>query len=217
MKINSSSLLICVAALFLAACGDTSSTSPPVPKVNNVSEKRIFLKDLTTGIRYESKNFPKPVVKLDSLVSFNYEFFGATQLITAKLNSEKIITAYEILLNSNQDAMKSAIEEKLTSENGKIVKFDCVITKSTYGGINWEQKDCVIKSGEQKLLIQENRPLNQKPASADYSTWQSMHMSKLLLSENIQLSLEERERVAKQILANEKVIAEKKAKAKKDI
>ena len=181
---------VALAALCVACSksGTESTTaSMAAADVNNVSTMPLAIKELTTGVTYEEKAFPKPVTSLNNEVSFDYSFFGQNRLIFAEMDDHDVIYRYRINLNGNLEEMRRAIEEKISEENLKQVRFKCETAKRSYGGIDWEHKNCLVVSGSQRLATEEKRPLSKKPASANASVWELMHMSQLIL-EDVDLS-----------------------------
>jgi len=219
--IRKSAARIILSLLVLSGCNEANKTpaerAPAQQAVNNISEKRIFLKDLTTGVKYEKKKYPTIIFSTENTIKFNYDYFGDRHVISAEMNADKIVTSYEILMHGDLSKLRAAIAAKASSENGKTVEFLCTTYKASEGGLDWETKSCNIDSGHQILLIEEKKPLGPKPISADYETWKLMHMSKLRLVEGIELSKEGHEKAKKAAAEQETAIRKKLTKKINDI
>lgn len=207
-----SSIFTLLACSFMfVACNDKSFTQPT--NVNNVTRERIFLRELTTGTKYERKKFPQPAIDTGNLVSFDYEYFGEKRHVMAGLNSERTVTSYKILNIANLNELRAELEAKLTTNNGTEVKFKCDFERVSWGGIDWKYETCIIYSGNQRLKTRDGRQLTPKPSNVDYATWESMKTNELVLEEDVGLSKAESDRLEKE----KKEVLDKKAGAKKQI
>lgn len=188
---------------------------PPsnAPSVNNISDAPLSIKDLTTGVKYEKSKFPKIVTTIGNQITFDYSFFGKERLVYAEFNDQKIIYSYHILLKGDLEDIRQAIEEKISTANGKRTQFACEMKNSSWGGVDWENKTCSIVSRTQRLLLEERKPVSQKPSSVSDSAWTDMHMGKVLL-EDTELSRKAKEKTDEQI---QKKYEADKARASKDI
>jgi len=63
------------ALLFLQGCGESAAPVKEPVRIN-VVDKTILLKELTTGIAYDTKIFPKPEFRFDGERRFKYQYFG---------------------------------------------------------------------------------------------------------------------------------------------
>lgn len=207
-------MLLVVTSIYLALQGcDIKQGKPKVTDINNISEMPLTIKDLTTGVVYEKKLFPRPITSSKNEVSFYYSFFGKSQLIFAEMDELGVIYKYKINLNGKLEDMRRAIEEKISKENGKEIKFKCEAERLSYGGIDWEHNNCLVSSGSQRLTTKEKRPLSKKPVSASPSVWEQIHISQLVL-EDVDLSAKAKREIEKKI--QQKIEADK-ARAKNDV
>jgi len=179
---------ICAGALILAITASTIGCTEPTQQqpasVNNISGKPLMIKDLALGQKYEEKSFPKILFQIGETISFKYDYFGQEQVVKASLNADQVIYSYEILFRGDLTDLRTAIEQKVSSENGNEVRFSCTTDENKLGGMDWENKSCQIVSGTQILLVEENKPVSEKPSSISPSTWEVMHMGKLLLEDS---------------------------------
>lgn len=198
------------ATLILMACGDNKSQDTTK---NNKSKNKIYIKDLTTGVKFDNKNFPRMITS----DHFKYSYFGKSRLIEVKLNEDKIVTSYKIILSGDLYDIKEAIEKKISLENKEQVEFQCKKENWNGGGVDWEKKVCSITSDQQTLTLNENKPITNKPSFIDESTWQSMHTSSIVLEEKIELSKESSEAKKENLIQREIILKNSISNAKSDI
>ena len=186
MKSNALRLIVVTLAISLSGCDGLPSEEPRSTNdriENNASTKPLSIKDLTTGTKYEEKTFPPILVRTGNEISFYYDYFGEERPVNATLDSREVIYAYEILLKGDQSNLRTAIEAKVSADNSNEVRFKCDTESQRGGGIKWEHKSCSILSGTQRLVIEERIPVSRRPESASEALWESMHMSKLTLTD----------------------------------
>ena len=186
----------------LVACGGTER--PPNP--NSVATKPIFLKNLTTGIKYDRSNLPKVLVGgfdgEDTIFSFS--FFGRDRQLTIKKTSTNIIYSYELIIDNSYYSLQRSIEEKLTEIEGKKIAFDCSNDSyNTKVGL-WDRVTCKIISGSQTLVIEEAYLREAK---------ENVHITTLALTDESIL----KQVIDKKIEADNNQYKSQSAKAKKDI
>jgi len=196
-------LLLFSLVVTLVACGGADRP----PNSNSIATKPIFLKNLTTGIKYDRSNLPKVMVGSfdgeDPIFSFS--FFGLDRQLTIKKTSTNIIYSYKLIIDNTYYSLRSAIEEKLTEIEGKKIEFDCRNDSyNTKIGIYYSVT-CKILSGSQSLVILERYPREAKDSP--------LHITTLTLTD---------ESISKQVLdkqseANKKQYKLQSAKAIKDI
>lgn len=178
---------------------------------DNNALKAIFLKDLTTGIKYNKKTLPKSVTAAGAL----YEYFGKERPINIQTNVENVIISIELITNGSFHQLKQALEEKLATDNGRSVQFSCS-TKSysaSTGGIDWAKEECRIANDSQRLTLTEIRPTSRRPADVSEVTWYQMNTGSLLLEHT---ALAQKDKSDKEAATAEKSRTAT-ARAKKDI
>lgn len=148
------------AALLIVGCTENANIGAPnvqtdTPKVPPL-EKTITLKDLTIGKPIKSVKGAKEYSS--KMYLFKYEYFGEKRTFNVTTNDAGLITKYQTRFSSGSESLKSAIEEKLSAENGRPVKFDCDSSKfSPDSSADMEIKTCKIASRDEILMITESR------------------------------------------------------------
>ena len=160
------SILFACSLCFLTACSDETTqsnkkqeqTTPATPATPDQAkvQKAISLKDLVIGKDVKklknAKNFSA------NAYMFNYDYFGEKRSFVANTNDKGEIYKYKTTFNGSLDELKTALEEKLTSENGTTVKFKCT-TKSIKPDSSAEisTRTCEIKGQSDSLMIEESK------------------------------------------------------------
>ena len=131
------SILFACSLCFLTACSDETTQSnkkqeqitPATPDQAKV-QKAISLKDLVIGKDVKklknAKNFSA------NAYMFNYDYFGEKRSFVANTNDKGEIYKYKTTFNGSLDELKTALEEKLTSENGTTVKTELLAGLTTF-------------------------------------------------------------------------------------
>lgn len=183
MRIGASVLLfgIVAASLILPGCNDSHQQQSI--SANNISENPLTIKGLALGKKYEADEFPEVMFRTGNAINFKYDYFGQEQLVSAQLDADEVIYSYKISFRGNLTDMRKAIEQKISSENDKDVKFNCTTVKKRLGGMDWEEKICDVVSGTQVLRTEEIAPVSTRPPSLSESAWDAMHMANLTLQD----------------------------------
>lgn len=156
-------IAVCISAsatLLIIGCTESPNTGTPniesaAPKVPPL-EKTIMLKDLAIGKPIKSIKGAKEYSS--KMYMFDYEYFGEKRTFNVSTNDAGLITKYQTRFSSGSESLKSAIEEKLSTENGRPVKFSCDGSKfSPDSSADMEIKTCKIDSLNEVLTITETR------------------------------------------------------------
>ena len=214
--------IILGASLALTACGDRSNSNKTLPvtlaPIKNKLDKRIYLKDLTTGDSINKKGFPKHAVISDKFLLIDYSYFGSDRLFSVYTNADKRVIKYSFNFEKDASAMKSAIEEKLSIENKKEIKFDCLVKPFAVDQIKFDEKICTLISGSQTLTINEKILLTEKPSNISFSDWSAVSFpSQLMLEEDIDLSDAIKAKLLKESIEENNARDREKTRIKKDI
>jgi len=206
----------------IAACGDNSNYSGTTPAalvpIKNKLDKRIYLKDLTTGDSINKKRFPKYTGISNQFLLINYSYFGLSRSFSVHTNADKRVVKYSFYFEDDANAMMSAIEEKFGIENKKEIKFDCLVRPFSVGEIKFNEKICTLISGNQTLAITEKILLTKKPDNISVGDWAAVSMaSEFVLEEKLDLSDTAKNKISKD--ADEEINARdrEKTRIKKDI
>lgn len=188
------------------------------PLKNNVSDKRIYLKELTTGDNILDKSFPVLSFNSIEFVSFYYNYFGEMENINAYINTDKRVVRYEILTWNNLKALQQAIEEKLTTENNRSVFFLCSTITENVPPLKWNIRSCEVKSGQQVLTLTEYSLMTKRPSDVSVLEWSAIKRPNIIsLSENLALSNETLNNLKAEKERQNMLETEKAAKAHKDV
>ncbi len=157
------SILFACSLCFLTACSDEATQpnkkqeqiTPAAPDQAKV-QKAISLKDLAIGKDVKklknARNFSANAYMFDS------DYFGEKRSFIANTNDKGEIYKYKTTFNGPLDELKTALEEKLTSENGTIVQFKCttkIIKPDSSAEIS--TRTCEIKGQSDSLMIEESK------------------------------------------------------------
>lgn len=156
-----------VTLVALATLGACSDSAPPVTaavEATNVASKPIFLKDLSTGIVFDSKKFPRPYLSMENARRLKYEYFGDLRDTEILLNGSKQIYSVRINLGLFAEEIVGNLEAKLSSEAGAPVNFKCrseTISLEAMGikDSRLETKQCVVVHDSQRLTVEVYKPL----------------------------------------------------------
>ena len=149
----------------------------------NRYEGRIFLKDLTTGVAITSEKFPKHQKVASNQVVFDYDFFGAARTVWADLNEDGRVIQYKLQVDESLFSFKSVIEDKLSSEGKKSVKFSCDSEYVGSGDFSFKSETCRIVSGGQVLSL-----VGMSPRSYAATNVTGGNSVTVILSEKIKLT-----------------------------
>lgn len=150
------------ASLILQGCGESGSSGKEAALLNQ-ADKPIMLKELTTGIPYDTKKFPKPNFKFQEVRHFKYKYFGELRDVKIKVTSKNIIYDIEIRLDINAEQLLNELEGKLSAENAKPIKFDCAVSSVSLeplGIMNskLESRECKVIGNTQELILKLQKP-----------------------------------------------------------
>lgn len=154
------SAIACLA--LIASCSDDASNvkKSNSEKLDNLVsihsgvDRPIALKDLTIGMNIKKIKGAKKYY--DKAYMFDFDYFGGKEVFRASTNDEGVIYRYEANLNGSFDALKSALEEKFTADNGRSIIFDCkknIIKPDSSAEIG--RRACRITSQSEILIIEE--------------------------------------------------------------
>lgn len=206
----------------IAACGDNSNSSGVTPvalaPIKNKLDKRIYLKDLTTGDSINKKGFPKYTSISNQFLLINYSYFGLSRSFSVYTNADKRVVKYSFYFEDDANAMMSAIEEKFGIENKKEIKFDCRVRPFSVDQIKFNEKICTIVSANQTLTITEKILLTEKPANISFGDWAAVSMaSEFVLEEVLELSDAVKNKMSKDAVEEVNARDREIARIKKDI
>lgn len=154
-------------ACVLAGCND--SVSPAVEQqqpvtANNVTQHPIMLKDLSTGIVYDTKKLPKADFRFEDSRRFKYSYFGEPRETEIKIDQNGLIYAVTMSMGSGNEALLTELESKFTKESGKAIKFACEISAMSLDAMGIknskiETKRCKVIHESQELIVEFQKPL----------------------------------------------------------
>lgn len=143
-----------VAIIGVSLVLDVKRAEKTVEQESNKIEKKIYLKNITTGVKPTEISGIKYVVRQKTMDSVDVQILGKMRLVTLHKNDEGLITKVEILgddFESNILEMKSAVEERISKDNGKQVKLVC--SQVNEGLYEAKTNICVISNDSQKLTF----------------------------------------------------------------
>ena len=180
----------------------TSSVSaeqnPPSVRSNTVDSK-IYLKDITTGIKVDKKYFTEISKLSTGGYHAKYQYFGEMQDIAISTNKNDEIYSYIMLFKVSIDELRVALEEKFTKTNARQIKFYCIAAdRGIVAGT-----ECTLRHKNQRLIL-EKYTLKENPKNQDNKVY--------LIDDDLErlAAFEERE-------VEERKNAQQKKKAKDDI
>lgn len=157
--------LLIGAILILQGCSDPVEPAVPVQEQVklNVVDRPISLKDLTTGVVYDTKTMPKPEFKFEGDRRFKYQYFGGLRSTTIKVTDKNIIYDIDIDLGMSAESALNEIEAKLTQDNGRQVKFICSVESESLEMLGIkdsriESKTCTVVGRSQELVVKIQKP-----------------------------------------------------------
>jgi hypothetical protein len=129
----------------------------------NVVDKKIHLKDLTTGVSINEKPFPKLIYKGYGRALFDYEYYGEKRNFSTEINDKDLVYRISVSLSYVGDDIVGLVEKKLSEDNGRNIKFKCEISVIDLEkfGINrseLETKRCTVRGVDQILVIKQSKP-----------------------------------------------------------
>ena len=154
MKFGQSSLAATLVMSFLlTSCGNNDSSAPKVQAAHQVNND-LKLKELSTGVNINTlKKFG--LKKLSNTESyFDYQYFGSKAITNVNYAKDGTIYEYKMLLDEPLDKIKSALEAKLSEENGRPVKFLCKTEKyKPDSSAEITDEKCRVENGKQSMVI----------------------------------------------------------------
>ena len=141
-----------------AAANVETSVATNAP--TNVATKPIFLKNLTTGVRFDElplKINRWPITEEreygKEIEYYPFSFFDKESSLSVGITSSSIVHSYKLGIDRQYELLKSAMEQKLTEIEGREIKFSCnkVVEESGFGPM--VVTTCTIISGSQRLVI----------------------------------------------------------------
>lgn len=118
-KLNISNISI-VLTILVSGCSDGE---PPAPASTSKVDNPILLKSLAIGTNINSISNAKKFGNRDYM--FDYDYFGKSRNFRVTTNDKGLIYKYETTLDGSIYTLQSALEEKLTADNGKPIIFNC--------------------------------------------------------------------------------------------
>jgi hypothetical protein len=136
---------------------------PEQPLAVNIVDKPLYIKDLTTGVLYDFAKLPKPSFQKNQLILLDYQYFGDIRKVSIDLNKKGQIYKIKVSLGLFADKLHSTIEEKVSAENGKSIRFLCKESKTDLSAFGFKNStllsdECILKYGTQRLILETNRP-----------------------------------------------------------
>lgn len=207
---------------FIIIFGFTFLTSCSKEKENinafNESDHRLYMKELTTGYNINSKMYPEKKIKIDNNIYFDYSYFGLDKSFNAEINEDDIVISLEVTIDENMVGLRSAIEEKLTLQNGRLIKFACEKKEINQQPINWQETKCILKSKKQNFESLEYELLTKKPENVSVVDWSYVkRLNSFRLYEEIDLSEATKNKIKAEKDKELKEIENKVNRANKDI
>lgn len=196
---KSHALLHCFSAIILTMTSSVSAEQNPPSVRSNTVDSKIYLKDITTGIKVDKKYFTE-ISKLSTGGYYaKYQYFGEMQDVGISTNKNGEIYSYIMLFKGSIDELRVALEEKFTKTNARQIKFYCI--EADRGIVTGTE--CTLRHKNQRLIL-EKYTLKENPKNQDNKIY--------LIDDDLErlAALEERE-------AEERKNAQRKKKAKDDI
>jgi len=160
IKLNSITIAATIVSLCIQFTGCSSSESQV--KKNSILKNKLYLKDLTTGITFNSSNLKgkHSINKKQEVLIPGFSYFGKDTSLTLSINNSNIIYGYSVIVENNNESLKNAIESKLTETEGREIKFDCSTDSYDTTMGEFKREVCTISSGSQKFIYKEIWPRN---------------------------------------------------------
>lgn len=126
-----------------------------VPALNHsIVDKPIALKNLIIGMNIKEIKSAKKYS--NQAYMFDFEYFGGKRVFRVATNEKGVIYRYEATLDGSFDALKSALEEKLTADNGRAVAFECNANSvKPDSSAEISTRSCRISGQSDALVIEE--------------------------------------------------------------
>lgn len=137
--------------------GSMVAERTPIKDSPNFVQEKIYLKELTTGIKLNQIKGISYRVFERNIYTFNYNYFGGKRDVKAEVNASGEIYKLGMILDNNFETLKTGLLEKLSEQNKKTVNFDCRTEKTTPdASATLNYKTCKVKSDTQTLTVQES-------------------------------------------------------------
>lgn len=196
---KSHALLHCLSAIIITMTSSVSAEQNPPSVRSNTVDSKIYLKNITTGIKVDKKYFTE-ISKLSTGGYYaKYQYFGEMQDIGISTNKNGEIYSYIMLFKGSIDELRVALEEKFTKTNARQIKFYCIAAdRGIVAGT-----ECTLRHKNQRLIL-EKYTLKENPKNQDNKVY--------LIDDDLErlAAFEERE-------VEERKNAQQKKKAKDDI
>lgn len=125
-------------------------SSPYTPR--NVVDSKIYLKELTTGVKVDEENFSEfgEIGGLSEAYYAKYQYFGVMQEFIIQTDKGGRVYSYYIpRLKGSMDELRLALEEKFTNSNNRPIKFHCL--ESVYD--DSKRVRCTLRHKRQELIL----------------------------------------------------------------
>ena len=196
---KSHALLHCLSAIIITMTSSVSAEQNPPSVRSNTVDSKIYLKDITTGIKVDKKYFTEISKLSTGGYHAKYQYFGEMQDIAISTNKNDEIYSYIMLFKVSIDELRVALEEKFTKTNARQIKFYCIAAdRGIVAGT-----ECTLRHKNQRLIL-EKYTLKENPKNQDNKVY--------LIDDDLErlAAFEERE-------VEERKNAQQKKKAKDDI
>lgn len=142
-------------------CGCKAKTITPTHNPDSIVTKKIFLKDITTGVA--------PGAALTASYGTEWSYFGEKRIVEYTAGPTGLVTSIKFNLNSEfaGQQLQNLLEKKLSEENGKKVAFDCLTSfhrLAVLDNMDVTQELCTVRSDTQTMTIKRVRPTNERDA-----------------------------------------------------
>lgn len=154
MLIKAILLWFLFAVLGMSLVLDIKKSEKTVEQESNKVDKKIYLKNITTGIKPNEISGIKYVVRQKTMDSVDVQILGKMRLVTLHKNDANLITKVVILGDDFESSildMKNAIEERISKDNSKQVKLVC--SQVNEGFYEAKTNICIISNDTQKLTL----------------------------------------------------------------
>ena len=146
--------LCAVALVGIAGCNN--ATTPDIKPATSNIEKRIYLKELTTGIKIQEIKGIKYKKVNTNIYVFDYAYYGGKRRVQAEVNEDGDIHTLKMSVNENFDSLKLNLEDKFTEDNNKKIAFLCsseILNPNFLTTIKF--RNCRISADSQVLRLEE--------------------------------------------------------------
>lgn len=120
----------------------------------NIITSKIYLKNITTGVKSNEISGLKYVLKQSTMDTASTDLLGENRVVTLHKADGGLIYKVETVgqdFSSEIIDMKNAIEERLTRDNGKSVRLQCIAKNE--GVLEDKTQICSVSNESQKLTL----------------------------------------------------------------